>query len=257
MSGFTRNNLILVGMIFAVLMQVEAAKAQFVPRRHVGGYNGGYYGFDAGIFPNINQTNAAYQQAWTQQKQYQAQTAQAQTAAWQNINRSAAQQASMQTQSMLAQRQSSQDWWYQQQSRKLAESKASMSYQPMVLPPTMYAEPAQQASPQATAAKEIMIWPTLLKSPMFDELRAKVEAPFRRAYVDKKPLTADDYRGILQAIEEIKVQLKSLSSQVVESEYAAVEGYLDELATDAQKRLDARISPKPATDNNESSAEKS
>ena len=259
MSWFTRTNLILGGIVVAVSMQVEAVNAQFVPRRHIGGYNGGYYGYDAGIYPDINKTNAAYQQAWTQQKQYQGQTVQAQTSAWQNINRMAAQQASMQTQSMQAQRQSSQDWWFQQQSRKLAESKAGASPQPMFLPSTIYAEPAAPVNnpPSQAAAKEIMIWPTLLKSPMFDALRAKIESPFRRAYADKKPLTADDYRGILQAIGEMKTKLESLSSQVVESEYAAVEGYLDDLATDAQKRLDARISPQTPSDKDESTAEKS
>jgi hypothetical protein len=246
MSGFKRTNLIVGSIVIAVLLQAAAATAQFAPRHSYRGYAGGYDGYDSGIYPDINQTNAAYMQAHSQESQYQSQVAQSRTSAWQNINQQAAQQANLQTQSMMSQRQSSQDWWYQQQSRQLAESKTRSSYQPMNLPPTDYAEPISPA--QKPATPEIMIWPTLLKGSMFDESRAKVEAPFRRAYADKKPLTADDYRGILQAIDAMKVQLKGLASQVVESEYAAVEGYLDELATDAQKRLDARISPKPAAD---------
>ena len=46
----------------------------------------------------------------------------------------------------------------------------------------------------------------------------------------------------------MKMKLKGMSSSVVESEYDAVESYLDELAADAQKRLNARIEPKPEID---------
>ncbi|MCC6124044.1 MAG: hypothetical protein IT426_03710 [Pirellulales bacterium] len=248
MCKFTRTNLIVGGIVLAGLLQVEAALAQIAPRRNLGGNRGGGYygGYDTFIYPDINQTNAAYQQANTQSREYQAQTSMARSSAWRNINQSVAQQANAQTQSMLAQRQSSKDWWYAQQSRQLAESKARSSYQPMNLPTGGYAEPAAPA--QAPAEREIMIWPTLLKSAAFDELRAKVEAPFRRASADKQPLTADDYRGILQAIDEMKTKLSGMASQIVEAEYAAVEGYLNELAADARKRLEARLSPKPATE---------
>jgi hypothetical protein len=241
MRKLTRIKLIVGGIVLTTLFQVAAAKAQFAPRRNLGGSRGGGYygGYDTFIYPDINQTNAAYQQAYTQNREYQAQTSMARSSAWRNINQSVAQQANDQTQSMLAQRQSSKDWWYAQQSRQLSESKARSSYQPMNLPPAGYAEPA--APPQIPTQREIMIWPTLLKNPAFDELRAQVEAPFRRAYADKQPLTADDYRGIIQAIDGMKAKLSGMASQVVETEYAAVEGYLNEIATDAQKRLDARL----------------
>jgi hypothetical protein len=186
----------------------------------------------------------------------QAQTADARTAAWQSINQSAAAGVNARTQSMQAQRQSSQDWWFQQQSRQMAESRASAASQPMILPPFGYDDPAIRTNP-SPPQKEIMMWPTLLQNPMFDASRAKVELPFRRAAADKKPMTADDYRGILQALEEMKTQLKSLSSQVVESEYSAVDNYINELAADAQKRLDARLQPKPAEAKDKSTAEKS
>jgi hypothetical protein len=257
MNKLMRTNLI-VAILVALGLHVGTASAQFAPRRNLGGNRGGGYygGYDTTIYPDINQTNAAYQQSYTQNRQYQGQVASARTSAWQNINQSVAQQANSQTQSMLAQRQSSKDWWYEQESRKLAQSQARGSYQPRSLPAAGYADPAVPAS-QTPSQPEIMIWPTLLKSPAFDALRAQVEAPFRRATADKQPLTADDYRAILRAIEEMKAKLGSLASQVVESEYAAVEGYLNELAADAQKRLDARLSPKPATQKTEAPAAKS
>jgi hypothetical protein len=90
-----------------------------------------------------------------------------------------------------------------------------------------------------------MLWPTLLKDPAFAELRSEIESPFRIAYADNKPLSAGDYRGILKSIDAMKIKLKGISSSVVESEYEAVVSYLDELAADAQKRLNARIDPKP------------
>jgi hypothetical protein len=256
MSGYTRASLIVGAIVATLLLETNAANAQFAPRRNFGRSNGNYYNYDSGYYPDINATNAMYQQAWTQHQQFQAQTADTRTAAWQSINQSAAAAANARTQSMMAQRQSSQDWWFQQQSRKLAESKANAAYQPVDLSPLEYNDPAvRSASP--TPQNEIMMWPTLLRDPMFDALRAKVEAPFRRAAADKKPMTADDYRGILQALGAMKTELKGLSSQVVESEYSAVESYLDELTADAQKRLDARLQPKPTEEKEKSAGEKS
>jgi hypothetical protein len=256
MNHFMSVKLLIGGVIIALLAEVETASAQFVPRR---GFRGGYYDYDACIYPDINQTNAAYQQAYTQEREYQAQSSMARTAAWQNINQSVAQQANLQTQSMLAQRQATQDWWFQTQAQQVANRQARASYQPTSLPKSDSAEsydPALQAPPQKPAAKEIMLWPTLLKSSPFDTLRAEVESPFRRAYVDNKPLTADDYRGILRSLDAMKAKLKEMSSQVVESEYAAVENYLNELSADAQKRLEARLSPKRASDTENTSATK-
>jgi hypothetical protein len=260
MAGFMRSHFIVGGILVVMMCQVETALAQMAPRRTFtadrGGNRGGsYYSYDPIIYPDINRTNAAYQATANQSRALQAQSSMARTSAWQNINNSLAQQADMRTQSMLAQRQSAKDWWYDIEARKLAESRAQPSYQPMSLPYSGPVEPAA-AVPQKPTVQEIMIWPTLLKSPAFDVLRGKVENPFRRAYADKKPLTADDYRGILQAVDEMKAKLKGMSSQVIESEYEAVLGYLDELSTDAQKRLDARLAPNSETEKKETTESK-
>ena len=45
-----------------------------------------------------------------------------------------------------------------------------------------------------------MLWPTVLKEQDFDEQRENVEAPFRRAYADKQPLSIDDYRMVIAAV---------------------------------------------------------
>jgi hypothetical protein len=239
MNGSIRSLWIVFGILAAMLVQTGAASAQFSPRRSYGGYRGGYYESDPVIYPNINQTNAAYQQAASQAKQYQASSSMARSSAWQGINQSLAQQANYRTQTMQAEKDSAKDWWFQQQSMQMAQRKAG-SYRPTNLPESDYAGTDEQP-----AAREIMLWPTLLKDPAFDELRAEIEAPFRRAHAANKALSADDYRGILKSIDAMKKMLKQISSQVLESEYSAVVSYLDELAADANKRLAARSAPKP------------
>jgi hypothetical protein len=249
MNVFTRSNLVLCGVLGALLLQSETATAQLAPHRNFGGRGGGYYGgYDTVIYPDVNKTNAAYQQAAIQAKQYQAQTASGRSSAWQGINQSLAQQANFRTQSMMAERDSAKDWWFQQQSQQLANRQARESYQPMNLPNSNYGDGEGNAPQQTPAAKEIMLWPTLLKDPAFAELRSEIESPFRIAYADNKPLSAGDYRGILKSIDAMKIKLKGISSSVVDSEYEAVVSYLDELSADAQKRLNARIDPKPETD---------
>ncbi len=90
------------------------------------------------------------------------------------------------------------------------------------------------------APREIMLWPTLLKEDRFDGDRTDVEAPFRRAYADGKPLTVEDYQGIIKTVDNMKTTVKGMKSQLVEEEYAAVQKYLDDLIADAQKRIQAR-----------------
>ena len=96
---------------------------------------------------------------------------------------------------------------------------------------------------KAPAPKEIMLWPTILKDSRFDADRAGVEAFFRRSYSDGRPLSAADYQGIIDSVSKMKVSLKSLEPQMVDSEYAAVDNYLDSLIEDAQKRIRARENP--------------
>jgi hypothetical protein len=252
MSRFTRFCLLLAGVALALGIYAETASGQLAPRRFVGrGGYGGYYGYDYGpYYPDINQTNAELQQAYNQERQYQAQSSMARTAAWRNINQTMIDQANQQTQSMLAQRQSAKDWWYQIEAQQVASRQAREAAQAAAAAKSESEDPYNnpQAAARNSAAKDIMVWPTLLRGPAFDQLRAEVEAPFRRGYADHKPLTADDYRGILRALDEMKAKLKDFSSRVVESEYVAVESYLDDLAADAQKRLEARLSPKAPAD---------
>ena len=85
-----------------------------------------------------------------------------------------------------------------------------------------------------------MLWPTLLKDKRFYEDRTNVEAPFRLAYSKGRPISVDDYLMIIKTVENMKADVKSMESQLVETEYNSVQKYLDDLIADAQKRIQAR-----------------
>src|SRR3972149_2170138 len=204
-------------------------KAQFVP--------GGNYYSDAGVMgvATAAYQSAAQQQAYTANRQMQMTSSMARSAAWQNINRSMQTQAMSRPSSVPDTAQAARDWMFQNTAPK------GYSRRPATLPPVSMSSPAPAVETSVQAApREIMLWPTILKDPLFDDDRAGVEAPFRRAYADGKPLSIADYEGIIKTVERMKVSLKSFESQLVASEYDAVEQYLDSLIEDAQKRIKAR-----------------
>jgi hypothetical protein len=208
---------------------VPPAQAQFVPH--------GYYYPDMGVMgaATAAYSSAAQQNLYMQDRQLQQTTSGARSQAWQNINRSMQMEASARPATVPDSGQAARDWMYQN------APSSRTARRPMTLPSTDMAlvTPARETSKPA-APREIMLWPTILKDQRFNEDRADVEAPFRRAYADGKPLTIDDYQGIIQAVEKMKATIKGIESQIVEPEYTAVEKYLDDLIADAQKRIQAR-----------------
>ena len=159
----------------------------------------------------------------------------AKSQAWQNINRSMQSQAASQPTTVTASGQEARDWMFQHQ----APSRPTR--RPMTLPASDMAAVTAVREPDRTATpREIMLWPTVLKEDRFDGDRTDVEAPFRRANADDKPLTVEDYQGIIKTVENMKTAVKGMESQLVDEEYAAVQKYLDDLIADAQKRIQAR-----------------
>jgi hypothetical protein len=205
------------------------AQAQFVPY-------GGFYP-DMGVIGAATAafSSAAQQNVYMQNRQLQQTTSAARSQAWQNINRSMQMEASARSAAVPDAGQAARDWMYQN-----AQSSRT-ALRPMTLPSTDMAmvTPTREAS-QPAATREIMLWPTLLKEQRFNDDRADVEAPFRRAYADGKPLTIADYQGIIKSVEKMKATVKGMESQIVEPEYTAVEKFLDDLIADAQKRIQAR-----------------
>jgi hypothetical protein len=229
--GSFLSSLVMAIMFFCT----AAADAQFVPAP--------YYYSDAGV---IGAATAAYQsaaqaQAYAENRQLQATSSMARSLAWQNINRTMQSEAMSRPATVTNSAQAARDWMFQNAPSSRYASR------PMTLPRTSMAmlESADVAQPTdeetaSTASQEIMLWPTILKDPLFDKDRASVEAPFRRAYADGKPLTIEDYQNIIKTVENMKATVTTLKSSLVESEYASVQKYLDELIADAQNRIRAR-----------------
>jgi hypothetical protein len=180
-------------------------------------------------------SSAAQQQVYQQNRQMQMTSTMARSAAWQGINRTMQGEALSRPASVPDSGQVARDWMFQNtaSSRPQRRSMTLPSAEMAVVTPS-------RESAKAAAPKELILWPTLLKEQRFDENRADVEAPFRRAYADGKPLTVEDYQTIIKTVEKMKATVKSLESQLVETEYNSVDKYLDDLIADAQKRIKAR-----------------
>ncbi len=233
MSFLGRPSFVRVVAGAIVILTAGAVHAQFIPYYPYEDMVGGW------ALASSTMQNAANQRSYSQNRDLQSQTASQKSAAWQQINSSMASQAQMRTQSMNDQRQSGRDWWYRQQESQIAQRQVARS-QPL---PVMSA-PAKLASQTTKSAqREIMLWPTLLKSQTFSADRAAVEAPFRRAYAGGPALGAADYKAIIAAVEKMKTALKSMSGELIESEYESVDRYLDQLLSDAQERIRSDESP--------------
>jgi hypothetical protein len=214
---------------------VPPAQAQFVPRR--GDFGGGYYYPESGAMGLAVSaySTAQGQNAYMQDRQLQATSSMAKSQAWQNVNKSMQMEATSRPASVPDSGQVARDWMFQQ------EAASRPARRPMTLPASNMAAVATVREPDRTATpREIMLWPTLLKEDRFDGDRTDVEAPFRRSNADGKPLTVEDYKGIIKTVENMKAAVKGMESQIVDEEYAAVQKYLDDLIADAQKRIQAR-----------------
>jgi hypothetical protein len=216
---------------------VPPAQAQFVPRRGGFGGGGGYYYPDMSVMGLATSaySTAQGQQAYMQDRQLQATSSMAKSQAWQNVNKSMQMEAASRPASVPDSGQVARDWMFQH------DASSRPARRPMTLPASDMAAvaPVRETDRPATP-REIMLWPTLLKEDRFDGDRTDVEAPFRRANADGKPLTIADYQGIIKTVESMKTTVKGMESQVVNEEYDAVQKYLDDLIADAQKRIQAR-----------------
>jgi hypothetical protein len=225
-----------IWVVLAVLVfDALPAQAQFVPRR--GDFGGGYYYPDSGAMGLAVSaySTAQGQNAYMQDRQLQAASSMAKSQAWQNINRSMQSQAASQPAAVPDSGQAARDWLFQH------DTPSRPARKPMTLPASDMAAVTPVREPDRPAApREIMLWPTLLKEDRFDGDRTDVEAPFRRTNADGKPLTVEDYQGIIKTVEDMKTAVKGMKSQLVDEEYAAVQKYLDDLIADAQKRIQAR-----------------
>jgi hypothetical protein len=220
----------LLAGIGVLVIGVRAVQAQFVP-------GPGYYS-DMGVFGSVTAayTSAQQQQSYNENRQMQATSSMAKSQAWQNINRSMQAQAASRPSSVPDSGQAARDWMFQQ------SASSRPAGRPMTLPAASMAS-VDKVIKEREEQKEIMLWPTLLKADRFEGDRKDVEAPFRRAYADGKPLTVADYQGIIKTVDDMKNTVKSMESQLLDTEYDSVQKFLDDLIADAQKRIQTREAP--------------
>ncbi|MGW8256579.1 MAG: hypothetical protein ACWGMZ_03740 [Thermoguttaceae bacterium] len=212
-----------LSVVVFLFLITGSAEAQFVP--------GPYYYQDAGVVGSIAASfdSAVQQRGYNQNRQLQATSSIARSLAWQNINRSMQNQAMSRPAAAPDTAQAARDWMNQYES-----STSRYASRPMTLPQTTYTPVSSAESRPKAPPKEIMLWPTILKSSAFDDERASVEEPFRRSYADGKPLSVEDYQKIIETVNNMKATLKTMKPQLVELEYNAVEKYLDDLIADAE-----------------------
>ncbi len=87
----------------------------------------------------------------------------------------------------------------------------------------------------------VIEWPAILMDRRFAEQRALVEAPYKK---EGNP-TVEDFLGMIDAAGKMKKTLEKLAYEVTAGNYLAVQKYLDQLAAEAQQRIDELTPDKP------------
>ena len=224
------KNPIRLGCLATVFFSLAtSAQAQyFVP------YGAGY-GYDSGgawgsFAAAVN--SASQQRAYSNYRDQAGASVQSYSQSWRDINNQVASQRGGQG-GVADDAQAARNWMAQnQRPMPMPPSRSGGSDEDLRLPTIQVPKPQE---------KEIMMWPTLLKTAVFASDRTQIEAPFRRAYSTKQPMTADDYRSVLEAVDRMENQVQSMKSSLIESEFKSVESYIADLRNDAQKRLDAKL----------------
>jgi len=221
--------------------------AQLVPRRG-GHYGGGYEDWGTLGALTAAYSSAAQQCAYMEDRQLQAVGTMARSAAWQQINRSVAAENAARNRGFDDAGQSARDWVFAHQPALHLGPLAAGPAPPTA--PHIETAPASEA-PAAPAdgppSQDMLRWPTLLNTAPFAELRAEVEAPFRRARAGHRPLAAADYRSVIQALTTMRSRVVAMKAQILSREYTMVLAYVDALLSDAQRRLDARAGASTST----------
>ncbi len=229
----------LIAVIAAVWIGMSAAtvSAQLWPGSRY--RNGSYDGYDEGAVAaaaalgsadSATRTTAQSYQAWSQR------AASSQMSGMESGIRSAVNAGDQQyAQNLNSQQQAGRNWWFQVQQQQAAERQAQASrYAAM----SAGFESAQTANaPKANT--DIIKWPPLLQAPQFAAERTKIEAPYRRSSKGLSTPTADDYRNMIKATEQMKAILKGMTANITAEEYFSSEAFLNQLAAEARGRLES------------------
>lgn len=107
--------------------------------------------------------------------------------------------------------------------------------------PSRTATPNSQSTASAPAAAGIIPWPPVLSDARFAYERAKIEAPFRHTLQGLGNPAAEDYQGILSAVEQMKAILRQIAGEISVREGLCAERFLDQLAAEARDEANVQL----------------
>jgi hypothetical protein len=221
-------------VVGGMLGLADAASAQFYPGYGYGGW-GGMTGGAALLGSDSRQATAMQLKSQSMQTGQQAAMAQNQVVQ-SGIRNTLSSQAQSRSNAILTQRQSNQDWWFQQQAQQSAQ-RGAMGYAsgaPAV--PVGFAPPGEPPP----AAMDIIQWPTVLQEKCFASQRARIEAPYRRTPPKLSVPTQADYRKMAGAVEDMKAVLEwRLTESLDTDDYNAAKSFLNQLGQQITARAQA------------------
>lgn len=226
------------------LMFATTAVAQIGP---YGNYYGGWGAHPYAAIGAINSTQntmrtiSAERQAASQQ-----QAAQRSAALQSSIRDSLASGGRARAEGIANQQRTEQDWWFQQQQRKMAENRARESRRPAfgasaAVPRSFVPSTPQTEAPQAST--DIIKWPTVLRDARFAQQRTRVEEPFRRVASGGTAVTVNEYRAIVDATQQMQNTLEQMSYEISAGAYQGVEKFLLQLADEARGKIASATPP--------------
>ena len=87
----------------------------------------------------------------------------------------------------------------------------------------------------------IIPWPPVLCDPRFAYQRATIEAPFRHSLQGQGNPAAEDYQGIIDAVEQMKAILRQITAEISVREGLSAERFLDQLAAEAREEAHVQL----------------
>jgi hypothetical protein len=231
MRSLSIRSALVLGFLTSVAF-CQTAAAQFYPGAY-GGWGG---------YPSASAPAGAW--SYSNQRTESQQIGAARTQAAANMTRGAMlSDAQARSAAAAGQRQSNRDWWFQTQQQQMEQQRAAAMSRGTSGPMPTF-EPAAYTAARPTAqstSDDVIRWPAVLREEPFAAGRALVEAPYRR-----KPMTnptATDYENMLKAVGEMKAALKQMTAQISAQEYLDADAFLNQLAGEAQKRLEQMATP--------------
>ena len=223
----------LIAVIAAIWIGMSAAtaSAQMFPRSRYG--RSSYDDYDSGALAAAAALSSADSAARTNAQAYQAwsQRAAGMESGIQSTMNAGDQQYA---QNLHNRQQAGRDWWFQVDQQQVAQRQAQASRYGAMSAGFESAEAAN--SPKANT--DIIQWLPLLQAPQFAAQRTQIEAPYRRSSKGLSIPTADDYRKMVKAAEQMKAILKGMTANITAEDYFGSERFLDQLTAEARERLE-------------------